>query len=425
MPDTTKKRLLLFAYFYPPLGGPAVQRPCKTVKYLTQLGWEVDVITIREIVYHSTDASLLSECTHQRIFRTASLDPMFVLDKLKKIFRFNVEELYFNTTASGKSLIKKLFPIDEKIGWLPFAYHAGKQAILTHRYQAVMVTCGPFSSAPAAYFIAKKVKLPLILDYRDHWTLNNSIDQPQRRIFRIIQNLEKHLLNSAALVLTATGRMKQDLAAKFGKHLTDKIMPFFNGWDEADFAGKLSNRIPGGSTKIAYLGTLYEGRTLKYFLQALKELSRDCSIPEFEFQLVGNFTSASITEVEASGIADKISLIEQQNHARAIQIMLEADVLLLVVGDEKHKWVLTGKLFEYLRCQKPILALAPKQSEAADILRSCGHTEICDINNPDEIKQNLLALFSISKSGIYDYKIPYEYERSSQVKKLADRIVCL
>jgi len=50
-----KKRLLLFAYFYPPLGGPAVQRPLKMIKYLAEMNWKVEVITVKDIVYHSRD----------------------------------------------------------------------------------------------------------------------------------------------------------------------------------------------------------------------------------------------------------------------------------------------------------------------------------------------------------------------------------
>jgi glycosyltransferase involved in cell wall biosynthesis len=425
MPSNPNKRLLLFAYFYPPLGGPAVQRPCKTVKYLTQLGWEVDVITIKEIVYHSTDDSLLSECAHKKIFRTASLDPMYFLNKVQKLFNLNAERLYFKTSTRGKSLVKRLFLIDEKIGWLPFAYQAGMHAILSNRYRAVMVTCNPFSSALAAKYIAKKANLPLILDYRDHWTLNNNIDQPCGTVFKIVQSLERHLLNSAALILTATSVMKQDLVTKFGQHLSNTIIPFFNGWDEADFIGKSRGRIPDGIIRIAYLGTLYGDKPLKYFFEALKQGHFDNSATDFEFQMVGNFYSDTLSEVEASGITDHIALIGQQQHAKAIRIMLESDILLLVIGDEMNKWVLTGKLFEYLRCQKPILTLAPKECEAADILRSCGHTAICDIRNTEEIKQNLFALFDRVKTGVFNYKIPYEYERSKQVEMLSERISCL
>lgn len=419
------KKLLLFAYFYPPLGGPAVQRPCKTAKYLTQLGWEVDVVTIRDIVYHSNDDSLLSECTHKRIFRTVSIDPLYLMSMFKKLFRFNAHKLYLNASSSGKSFIKRLFPIDEKIGWLPFAYQAGKEAVLTNRYKAVMVTCSPFSAILPAYLIARKARLPLIIDYRDHWTLSSYTVNPQGFLNKLHQKLERYLLNYASLILTATNTMKQDLAAHLGKQLSDKIIPFYNGWDEADFLGMESSRIPDNIIRIAYLGTLYSGRTLEFFFKALKQMKDNDSFNNFEFWLVGNFCQDSLLEIENSGIKDKVVMMSQKIHSAAIQIMLESDILLLIIGDEKNKWMLTGKLFEYLRCQKPILAFTYEQSEAADILRSCGHQAICDINDTDDIKENLIRLVKTLKEGTFSFKIPIEYERSNQVTILSERITCL
>jgi len=425
MPLAKTRRLLLFAYFYPPLGGPAVQRPCKTVKYLTQLGWQVDVITIKDIVYHSRDESLLNECIHHKIIRTASLDPMYILNKLRKFLGLDTDKIYFQTQSARKITIKKLFPIDDKIGWLPFAVRAGKQALLTNRYDAVMVTCGPFSSALAARYIAKAGKIQFVMDYRDLWTLNNTTYQPGGIFFKLLQNLEKKCLQSADLVLTATDFMKQALISKFGHDLEAKMLPFFNGWDEADFEGEKRLRQADGKIRIAYLGTLYGERSLTNFLQALGQISITHPEQDIEFRLIGNFYPETHLEVENSGVADKVIFMGQQSHSEAIQNMLDADILLLVIGGEKNNWIVTGKLFEYLRSRRPILALTSADSEAALILRSCGHDTVCDIDNTEAIKVKLEQLFSAMPISSEQYKIPAEYERSKQVSNLAERIKCL
>ncbi len=416
------KRLLLFAYFYPPLGGPAVQRPCKTVKYLTELGWQVDVITTQDIVYHSRDESLLSECRHNRIFRTASLDPMFLLNKLNKLLRLNTDKLYFRTGTSQKKSLKKLFPVDDKIGWLPFAIQAGRKALLTDRYDAVMVTCGPFSSALAARRIAKLGRLPFIMDYRDHWTLNNTTQQSGGFFFKLLQCLEKNCLKSASLVLTATDLMKQALAQHFGQDLAARIMTFYNGWDEADFAGLSRSRQPDGKIRIVYTGTLYGDRPLAFFLRALQQIQQKNPQATFELWLVGNFYTETHREVENSGIADRVKFIGQQSHKEAIQVMLDADILLLVIGDEKHNWVVTGKLFEYLRSGRPILALAAQNSEAADILRRSGQHAIADIDDIDMIKARLTELIALLQKNEFGFTVPQQYERSRQVRNLAERL---
>ncbi|RLC50641.1 MAG: hypothetical protein DRI23_06670, partial [Candidatus Cloacimonadota bacterium] len=71
--------LLLFAYFYPPLGGPGVQRPVKLVKYLKKFGWNTDVITVKDIVFHSYDDELAKEDMSENLFQAPSIDPMSIL----------------------------------------------------------------------------------------------------------------------------------------------------------------------------------------------------------------------------------------------------------------------------------------------------------------------------------------------------------
>ena len=90
------KRLLLFAYFYPPLGGPAVQRPLKMVKYLHSFGWDVDVISVKDIVYHSEDHSLMDE-NKATLYRTGSRDAMSMLKKAAGSNDSLSRKIYFKT----------------------------------------------------------------------------------------------------------------------------------------------------------------------------------------------------------------------------------------------------------------------------------------------------------------------------------------
>ncbi len=414
--------MLLFAYFYPPLGGPAVQRPCKTVKYLARQGWQTDVITVGDIVYHSRDKSLPDECRHSKVFRTPSLDPMYLLNKLRSLLHLNTDRIYFGTSSSRKRKLKHFFPIDDKIGWALFAYRAGKKALLANRYLAVMVTCGPFSSILAARRIAKLGGLPLILDYRDHWTLSNIAVQPKGVVYRLLQRLEKKCLQSAGLILTATGRMKQDLIREFGAELEGRIMPFFNGWDEEDFIGKTRQRTADGRIRICYIGAFYGQRSLTPLLEAFRQVSAGLPDAGLEFWFIGNFYPETHREAQACGAADRITFIGQQPHAQAIQLMLDADILVLVIGGSEYNWVLSGKLFEYLRTRQPILALIAPDSEAAEILSACGHRDICPIDDANAIRTCLEQLISKHRSGQTSFTIPIQYERGQQVRNLAERL---
>ena len=156
------KKLLLIAYFYPPLGGPGVQRPSKLVKHLHKQDVSTDVITVNDIVFHSTDNKLLKEDKAHKTIRTTSLDLMSILKKISKP-KTN-KAVYFSTPEKYKKIIRNIFPIDDKIGWLPFVINAGKKLIKSNDYDAIMATMGPYTSGVAAYKLAKANKLPLIVD---------------------------------------------------------------------------------------------------------------------------------------------------------------------------------------------------------------------------------------------------------------------
>ena len=81
------KHLLIISYFFPPLGGPGVQRAQKFVKYLPEFGWEPIVLTVKKVEYIAYDESLLKEIPDTEIYRTETLDPMRLLyfgEKLRK-----------------------------------------------------------------------------------------------------------------------------------------------------------------------------------------------------------------------------------------------------------------------------------------------------------------------------------------------------
>ncbi len=72
-----RKRLLLLAYYFPPLGLSGVQRVLKWAKYLPKNNWDVTVLTAYPANYFARDESLLEDLKNSsvRIIRTPSIDP--------------------------------------------------------------------------------------------------------------------------------------------------------------------------------------------------------------------------------------------------------------------------------------------------------------------------------------------------------------
>ncbi len=413
-------RILYISYFYPPLGGPAALRSLKTVKYLAQSGIECDVITVRDIEYLYRDPSLQSEDAAAKTIRTVSLDPMALLKKSRNAGDSGLSSIYLHTPEKLKLRIRQLHPVDNKIGWLPALIKAGRQAVKARGYDLIYISLGPFSSGIGAWILSRESKIPLAVDLRDYWTLLGDYDLQGGALNRgLSRTWEQRIYRHASLIVTATEGIGTDVANAFGPGLEDKLLTVFNGWDETDFAG-LPPAEPSADFSLSYFGNIYARRELRHFYQALKRLRDENSLPPgTRVRLYGNFFRETLDEIEHSGIKDIIDIVPQLSHREALAAMLNSDALILVINSSSPRGTLTSKVFEYLRAQKPILAMVPRHNEAAALLRSCGHDLICAMESADSIHHCLKRLFS---EGPGEYRTPWELERQIQVGKLASRL---
>jgi hypothetical protein len=406
----------MFAYFYPPLGGPGVQRPVKLIKYLDRNNWKTDVITVKDIMFHSSDDQLAAEDMAEKVIRTGSLDLMSFLGKMKK--GSDRSKVYFGTPEKYKKVIRNLFPIDDKIGWLPYAKKAGRQLLKTKRYNAIMATIGPYTSGLAAYKLSRQYKIPLIIDYRDHWTMNPYIKFITPFHKRISENWEKRILKHASVITTVSKTMKSDLLQKFGSQLLSKIKVMYNGWDEEDFSD-VPVREKTKKIIIRYIGNFYGHRTPKFFIQALENLKYNGSLPEdIQIDFIGNYYHDTADILKNTKISENINIIPQVNHKKSNELLMNCDGLLLFVATHKGKGVLTGKLFEYLRSGKEILAMIPPDGEAAEILKHYNYRFITSMENTKEIEEQFIEFYkSIKTNRNINNKIPAEYNRNNQTKE--------
>lgn len=406
----------MFAYFYPPLGGPGVQRPVKLIKYLRRSDWKTDVVTVKDIMFHSSDDQLAAEDMAEIVIRTGSLDPMSFLGKIKK--GSDRSKVYFGTPEKYKKVIRNLFPIDDKIGWLPYAKKAGRQLLKAKRYDAIMATIGPFTSGLAAYKLSRQYKIPLIIDYRDHWTMNPYIKFITPFHKMLSERWEKRILEHASVITTVSKTMKSDLISKFGNRLFSKIKIMYNGWDEEDFSD-VPVKEKTKKVIIRYIGNFYGHQTPKYFIEALENLKKNNKLSaDIQIEFIGNFHSKVKDIFKTSLVASYMNIIPQVDHKIAVNSLMTCDGLILFVATHKGKGVLTGKLFEYLRSGKEILAMIPPNGEVAEILKNNKYRFITSMENTKEIEEQFIGFYEIiKKHKDIEFKIPEEYNRENQTEE--------
>ena len=416
------KHLLIISYFFPPLGGPGVQRAQKFVKYLPEFGWEPIVLTVKKVEYIAYDESLLKEIPDTEIYRTETLDPMRLLyfgEKLRK----KKKRLYETTNTSIKNLVRSIFPIDSKIGWIPFALSKGSEIIKSYPIKVILATIGPYTDAIIGYKLAKKYNLPLILDYRDLWQGSSDITYFSSLHRKLSFKMEKKILDFASKIIINTNKAKRKIQSIFPQVKKQKFTVIYNGWDKNDF--KINNRQKNDKLVFTYTGGFYGNRTPIHFIKALEALNSENKIPEqVIFRFIGNYPQKIKQILHNKRL--NIQLIPQVTHQQCIKYLLESDVLLLFIAADKSEIVIPAKVFEYLRAQKPILAMVPEKGEAAELIKLHNAGYIVNSENEKEIKRLISEIIELNKTGNLVKKFNLKkndylaYERKTLTQNLAD-----
>ena len=364
MVDTTGiRRVLVVAYYFPPMGLSGVQRTSKFVKYLPQYGWQPTVLTVDAVGYFALDDSLLEELSARdvRIVRTPPAGPGKFLVKREAV------RLPSERTRKWLSRISDTFFIpDNKIGWEKAAV---KTALDLHReapFDLIFSTAPPFTDFLIGAKVKAAIKKPLVLDYRDPWLAYPFKFYPTPLHRRRHKILERRALKASSHVVTTNRRVKEMLIAQYPFLTYHDIDIISQGYDPEDFAHPSAGRaeadvlIPKtpGKMRVTYAGIFWEDRVPDYFLKALAALFAEQPRirGRIEAVFVGNFRDENLKLVERLGLQDSVRVVGYVPHRLCIRHLQESDLLWMTVGDGVGS---PGKAYEYIGAGKPILGLVP------------------------------------------------------------------
>jgi glycosyltransferase involved in cell wall biosynthesis len=319
-----------------------------------------------------------------RVVRTRSFEP--------RPRRASVQVTTTNETLDGRSVVRrhlghlKRFP-DAHLGWLPFAVAAAR----SERYDVIYSSSGPFTSHLVGLALKCLTGKPWVAELRDGWYCWNRAIFPDYPAWRdaLERRLEAAAIRTADRVVLVTDRMAEAFRAHYPDLPKDHFAVVPNGFDPLQFDGAAPNAPqPSRGWEVLHAGALYYGRSLSEFFRAARcvaewdmEFARD-----FRLTLLGTLDQAARAEVDASGLADRVQLRPQVDHAGAIDAMRRADALLLVANTTPGaEATVPGKLFEYLAVGRPVLAVAPAESSTADVLRQTGGGWLAPAGDPSAI----------------------------------------
>lgn len=374
----SSRKVLVLAYFFPPLGGAGVQRVLKFVKYLPEHGYEPIVVTTRSRDYPAMDASLLAEVPAGTPILSAS-DP--------RLLRWGALGLDYLGLPRLRAMAA--WP-DEASAWIPAATICALRAIRRHRPSVIFSSAPPFSAHVVAWAAARVSGLPWVADFRDEFSANPHSETRTDLVQRISVPLERRLVSDAARVVSVA----EYFSIEGSPAHSDRRITLVNGVDAADVPDRSRDGLPD-RFRLSFVGTLYGERDLAPVVAALRALAARGAInpSRCELRIVGNMWLRE--EPDAGPIP--VMSTGYVSHGDAVSQMQEATVLLFYAPDSSP--APSGKIFEYLACERPILCVARRDNLARQLVDEWSAGRGAEPSDVEQIESAIAALYSEWEMG--------------------------
>lgn len=391
-------KVLVVAYYFPPMGLSGVQRTLKFVKYMSRFNWEPTVITTDQTAYFAHDYAMLKEleATGVRVIRTGAKDPYSLVNKNGRI---KMPAEWFRKMMSKIS--KTFFIPDNKIAWSNKAVKVIKDLLKEEKFDAIYVTIPPFSPFEKLAKLKSNFNIPLFVDYRDLWSGNHFAFYPTPYHKVKHKKLEYNALKNSDHIIVVNRKIKESLLQKFPFLSFEDITIIPHGFDPEDFENKKNTLPMNDKLKIVYSGIFYESVTPKYMLKAFRELltERPEIASNIQFHFAGMFRRENAVLVKKLGLSEYVFDHGYMEHDEVIGKLIGADLLWVMLGKNKNIDTVTpGKLLEYFGTKKTILATVPK-GIAEIVAKEYKASFVCEPDNIEEIKNTLVDIYNKFHQG--------------------------
>ncbi len=384
------RRVLFIALAFPPQNSSGTFRSTKFVKYLGAFGWEPVVITLdweRVLAPWERDETLLEDLPPELpIYRLAPFNPVHALGRrLRRIFSASpsgVEEAAITHSELAEERVPRagwyralrtlyhfsLAPVgDEHFYWAVRAFPACVRIARRHAVDVIFVSASPWTSAVLGVWLKRWLGRPLVVDFRDYWTLW-PIKARRRIRDRLDATVERWVLRSADRIICVHEAMVEDFA-RLVPEVATRCVTITNGYDAEDFRRIARAFAPGtaggphgqrSQTTLAHTGMVW-GDAAAALLEAVAWLKAHTpSPPSWRVRFVGGLPPSNVRFIREQGLRDVVTVEPRTRHPDALAVMVTSDILLLLLPSHEggRKWY-PGKLFEYMAAGRPVLAIAP------------------------------------------------------------------
>ena len=424
------KKILIITYYWPPAGGPGVQRWLKFVKYLPEFGWEPTVFIPENPSYPIVDDTLEKDVSiNLEIIKTKIWEPYQIAEFFgKDNKKFKAGQFDVGKNQSLKSRLSiwvrgNFFIPDARVFWVNPSVTYLKKYLKENHFDALVTTGPPHSVHLIGLNLKKEFpNLKWIADFRDPWTeisyyqhlkLTKFADQKHR-------NLEQKVFENADITL-ATSYADAENFKKKGAN----AVCITNGFDVENQEPRTENREPSTQFTLSYIGVLEQLRNPEVLWKVLNDLMKENEDFNKNFQLkfVGRIDDRILDEITNSELNDSVKNLGYLSHSEANLEMQNSDLLLITnFSEDKSKGIIPGKIFEYLATKKQIISFGPKESDVKRILEETHAGKHFSYDDSESLKAFILEKFNDWKSGNLSSNTENieQFSRRNLTKKLAE-----
>ena len=419
-------KVLIITYYWPPSGGSGVQRWLKFVKYLRNFNVEPVVYTVDNPKYAILDETLQSEIPNTvEVLKKPIKEPNNILSFFgKKSKKTSAGFLDANPSLFGKMvqyIRANYFIPDARKFWIKPSVQFLTEYLSNNKIDVVITTGPPHSLHLIGLQLKQKLAIKWIADFRDPWTDIDYFHQLPltKKTIRKHYQLEEEVVSTADSVLVVGKTMKEKYL-KFNQN----IEVITNGFDDVKDESKVELDI---KFSIVHIGMMNADRNPRILWKVLSNLIKENQdfAEDLQLKFVGKLAHEVFESIDKNKLNSVIEYITYLPHKEVVIFQQSAQILLLAVNKVPSAGgIITGKLFEYLQANRPILAIAPPEGDLAEIINTTKAGRVVGFDDEETLKKEILEMYKAYKKHklVVNSKSIEQYHRKNLTAQLADVI---